>query len=477
MDEEMEEPIVGEGFEIDFIYEFDAPQYYDFTKPETLVEGRDAELWFESATSYPPSPFVLKMNWIYDNPADIASVSCHSRAESMNAAGDDSDNETDYEASAIDDNNRGPELCNDMDQDFPKSKTKPLVKPFLSRSSTLMKPTASYLAKHNQLEEFHFGRFLRSQKLMVKSEKSSQNSSTTENYATKRQKLEAGYLRKVSHLKHQALFLHKVPEKVGVLDVNSVHSRSRVTIPREPNLETAHRAQRNRAKVNSESGEHAKSNACTFKALPLNRKILEAPSLHPPKKSTLRPTEFQLFQLRTSERARQHAINNAAKVHNYDYISQNETRDFRRLNSVDAPKEEKCEAVQKIKTNPGTKKIHSHKEELDVFWNIKKETTDPMGYNFPTDKRILNEAPVELFSKLSLTSEVQTNLKSQSKMPSVTVGSKENAPGSFHLEHEMVKEKSHKFGRNQYQCGSELSDRRITEGGSRFNINRNLDIH
>lgn len=47
------------------------------------------------------------MNWIYDNPADIASVSCHSRAESMNAAGDDSDNETDYEASAIDDNNRG----------------------------------------------------------------------------------------------------------------------------------------------------------------------------------------------------------------------------------------------------------------------------------------------------------------------------------------------------------------------------------
>lgn len=24
-----------------------------------------------------------------------------------------------------------------------------------------MKPTASYLAKHNQLEEFHFGRFLR----------------------------------------------------------------------------------------------------------------------------------------------------------------------------------------------------------------------------------------------------------------------------------------------------------------------------
>lgn len=55
MDEEMEEPIVGEGFEIDFIYEFDAPQYYDFTKPETLVEGRDAELWFESATSYPPS--------------------------------------------------------------------------------------------------------------------------------------------------------------------------------------------------------------------------------------------------------------------------------------------------------------------------------------------------------------------------------------------------------------------------------------
>lgn len=34
--------------------------------------------------------------------------------------------------------------------------------------------------------------------------------------------------------------------QVGFLEINSVNCRSKVTIPREPNLETAHRAQRHR---------------------------------------------------------------------------------------------------------------------------------------------------------------------------------------------------------------------------------------
>ncbi|ESR35007.1 hypothetical protein CICLE_v10006545mg, partial [Citrus x clementina] len=217
------EPIVAEEFEVDFDYEFDAPQYHDFTLTETPAKAREVELWFDSAASYPPSPFILKFNWRYDFPADTASVSCDSRGGSTSSI--------------------GPEFCGDMDQDVSKSKTKSFAKSSIQRSSTLMKPTASYLAKYNQRQEFHFNHFLRSQKI-VKSEKSSLNSSTIENIATKRQKLEAGFLPKVSHLKHQTHFLHKVPVKVGFLEINSVNCRSKVTIPREPNLETAHRAQR-----------------------------------------------------------------------------------------------------------------------------------------------------------------------------------------------------------------------------------------
>lgn len=485
MDEEMEElvltaePIVAEEFEVDFDYEFDAPQYHDFTLPETPAKARENELWFDSAASYPPSPFILKFNWRYDFPADTASVSCDSRGGSMSSIGNVSYFETDSEAFDIYQINRGPEFCGDMDQDVSKSKTKSFAKSSIQRSSTLMKPTASYLAKYNQLQEFHFNHFLRSQKI-VKSDKSSLNSSTIENLATKRQKLEAGFLPKVSHLKHQTHFLHKVPVKVGLLEINSVNCRSKVTIPREPNLETAHRAKKHRAKakVDAESDEHAKSNACNFKARPLNRKILEAPLPHPPKKSTPQPTEFQEFQLRTSERARQHACNNVATMHNHNAISQNETKDSRRPNSVDALKEEKCEGVKKIKANPLNKKISSGKGDPGVFRNIRQDTAASMDNNFPMNKGSLNEPPIDLFRKLSLASEVHNNLKSQSKMPLVSKESKENAPQSFLLEHEMkvFKEKSQKFGRNQYQCGSESSESRITEGGSRFNFNRNLDI-
>ncbi|KAH9647448.1 TPX2 importin domain-containing protein [Citrus sinensis] len=535
MDEEMEElvltaePIVAAEFEVDFDYEFDAPQYHDFTLTETPAKARENELWFDSAASYPPSPFILKFNWRYDFPADTASVSCDSRGGSTSSIGNVSYFETDSEAFDIYQINRGPEFCGDMDQDVSKSKTKSFAKSSIQRSSTLMKPTASYLAKYNQLQEFHFNHFLRSQKI-VKSEKSSLNSSTIENIATKRQKLEAGFLPKVSHLKHQTHFLHKVPVKVGFLEINSVNCRSKVTIPREPNLETAHRAQRHRAKakVDAESDEHAKSNACNFKARPLNRKILEAPLPHPSKKSTPQPTEFQVilnmfesscsscdmsifldgfseisllhilgltqiaftalqeFQLRTSERARQHACNNVATMHNHNAISQSETKDSRRPNSVDALKEEKC-GVKKIKANPLNKKISSGKGDPGVFRNIRQDTAASMDSNmllialqenfsllthariscqdsnFPMNKGSLNEPPIDLFRKLSLASEVHNNLKSQSKMPLV-------------CKMKVFKEKSQKFGRNQYQCGSESSESRITEGGSRFNINRNLDI-
>lgn len=56
MDEEMEvEPVIFEAYEVDIEYEFDAARYFDFTREESFDEASQAELWFQSAGSYPPS--------------------------------------------------------------------------------------------------------------------------------------------------------------------------------------------------------------------------------------------------------------------------------------------------------------------------------------------------------------------------------------------------------------------------------------
>lgn len=58
MDEEMEENSVMYTFtaiEIDLDYEFDAARFFDFSRDESLQETLEAELWFQSRGSYPPS--------------------------------------------------------------------------------------------------------------------------------------------------------------------------------------------------------------------------------------------------------------------------------------------------------------------------------------------------------------------------------------------------------------------------------------
>ncbi|XVF09717.1 hypothetical protein REPUB_Repub07fG0119500 [Reevesia pubescens] len=430
----------------DIKYEFDAPHCYDFNRLETDWEAKEAELWFQSAGSYPPSPFAIKLNWRYDINVDEefgnGSIDCDDR-----------------------------EACNCFNEDNPRAKTNSGVKSSLSRSSTLMKPTASYLAKQNQSRAVHSSQLQRRlQKSLDRlDDKSTKSSSITEVNATKRQKLEAGYLCKVAHLKHQALFLHKKPITVLSLDGNSVHAKARPTIPREPELQTARRAQRHRSKVKTESDENAKSNVHFFKALPLNKKILEAPSFPLPKKSLPQPPEFHLFHLRTSERARQHASNNATKLPNYVSTTRNENTGLvRSFKSVDAL-EEKSEAVNTFKACPLNNKIISSKGEICVLQNL-KETTATMEFKFLRDMRLLDEPPIELFNKLSLSSEVHSGEKSEAKM-ALSKGFKENEPAPFLLQCQITnvaKENSQRNGGMQYPCRSD----RTTEIGRPLNINR-----
>ncbi|GMY17438.1 protein TPX2-like [Fagus crenata] len=486
MEEEMEEfvmePFVCE--ETDLNYEFDAARFYDFTRPETDWEAIEAECWFESAQPNPPSPFIIKLNWGKDGLVVNTSAKFRND-EHMNSIGNDSDSCTSSKVSSRDDNNKGAS---------PKSKPKSPVKSTLSRSSTLMKPTASHLAKQNKLQLRRFQK-----KLENIDEKSSGSSSVIDSQATKRQKLDAGYLRKltpishmiplraflnfakqVSHLKHQALLPHKEPKRVATIDINPVHPRPKVTIPREPDLATARRAQRHRSKINTESGEHAKSNAHIFKARPLNRKILEVPSLPLPKKSIPQLHEFQVFHLKTLERAMQHTSSNVGNISKFNSISQYEAMDSKRLYSLDASKQEKCATVKKIKARSNNKKILSSKGKIGVFQNFKQETRVPREFCFSSNKRFPEEPPIELFSKLSLASDAQHNGKSQSQMPLPTKSaflalikdSKENTPSPLHQAHEVInlfEEKLQGLDGKQYQCGSH---RMISEIGPQLYINR-----
>ncbi|KAM1820296.1 hypothetical protein FF2_001773 [Malus domestica] len=386
MDEEMVEFAreAFEGDEIDMDYEFDAPKFYDFTRPESDWEAEEAEEWLRSAGGYQPSPFLEKLlNWQKENHPEPVKTSTESKDVEVTRCSNLNNCMEAEVSAAVNDTDK--EFSNHMAQDTPKVKLKsPGKSPHLSRSSTLMKPTASQLAKQNHHREVHSNRLLRRvAKKLGKLDEKSQNSPPP----TKRQKLEAGYVRKVAEqLKHQPLWLHKVAKKVG-----ADGARPKVTVPKEPNLETANRARR-RTRLMPNQENNQKQVASPFNAQ--IEIIHRAPPWPSPKKSTIPATEFQVFRLRTSARAMQQTFNHqVTNGPDSSYLSENETTEIKGPNSVYALKQEKGQMIYKC-----------------VACSVKNKEL-----KFAIDKRCLKEPPTDLFSKLSLASDAQHNTKPQSK--------------------------------------------------------------
>ncbi|KAJ0903703.1 putative TPX2 central domain-containing protein [Helianthus annuus] len=303
-----------------------------------------------------------------------------------------------------------------------KSKTKSSWKPSCSRTSTLMKPTASQLAKQNQerlMDNFRF-------------QKSGNNSSVVESQAAKRQKLEGGHLCKVTDTNQQANFVHKAPKREGNVDGNLGHGRLRITVPRPPDLATAQRAQRIRQKDNG-GNEHVATRAHGFRARPLNRKIFEAPSFLHQKRSVPQLPEFQEFHLKTTERAVQNtaagpSTSSCCNINSktpqkptFAFGVESSSRGSKRPHVTGAPKQEDCETIHRFKALPLNKKIFSSKGDLGVFRSNKRETTVAMVFNFQTEKRAHHAPPVDLFNKLSLASEsgCQSHKPRLSRAPSI----------------------------------------------------------
>ncbi|KAL2516802.1 Cell cycle regulated microtubule associated protein [Abeliophyllum distichum] len=488
MEEEIEDNDMNEdveysftAYEIDLDYEFDAARFFDFSRAESTWEERQAELWFDTAGSYPPSPFMARLVRREEILAEGVNASSKPKdAETLNLLESEFEIEADREISALDMDNRdgkgqdrgtstnsqivsvqnfwnlyqnlpsGLTFYNHMiNSNHSKTQPKLSTKPSFQRTSTLMKPTVSQLAKQNLSHQAGDSRSNKS--FIGKTEKKTANLCGIESQATKRQKLEGGHLRKVVGSEQQNSFVHKA----RIQDVtigNTTQTKLRLTIPREPDLETANRAQRIRPKTSKEP-ESVTSTVRRFKALPLNRKILEAPSLLLPKRSTPHLPEFQEFHLKTSERAMQHtSADSKSTVHHSDKLqalqksSTSSTikcgnRDPRRLNVSSASRQEGFEPSYCFKALPLNKKILSSRGDIGVSLNSKKETTVPMEFNFQTEKRFHHNPPIELFNKLSLASETSSITGSESTFPGPTCisakDSKENRWGFIKQELEI----------------------------------------
>ncbi|KAF7148190.1 hypothetical protein RHSIM_Rhsim03G0172400 [Rhododendron simsii] len=478
MDEEMEDFVGGyfEVSEVDFDYEFDASCFFDFTRPESSLEAEQAERWFESAPSYPPSPFVIKLKRreVISVENGYASLKS-SDGESMISSSNNMDCDMDPEEFVQDENKKGPQYHYQMAQDILKTKTKSAGQSSKTRSSTLMTPTASHLAKLNREKEVHSNRFLgRSQKPLTKiDERSSKNSLAADSNATKRQKLESGYLRKVAHLNHQSLLSHKLP-KVRQVDASVMNPRLKVTVPREPALETAHRAQRHRFRNNSESGEHEKSKAPPFKARPLNSKVDSQSTFIAPSKKE-KQTTILIFSSVPFEDIREGYATlicscrltntvTALNAQNSESILKLGTTENERLNGEDSRKHDKFGTIKRVKARPLNKKIVLSKTKVVTYQNVKEEATAELQLS--NDNRLSDNPPIELFNKLSLKSNVEHNVRSQTKPPLRPKGPKENVPGS-------LKQEVRGYGRKQSQCSGEC---RIPDNEPRMNINRSMDI-
>ncbi|KAG5056884.1 hypothetical protein JHK86_011880 [Glycine max] len=467
-EEDVEIEHVFIAHEIDLDYEFDAARFFDFTRPETPSEAHEAQLWFQNAAGYPPSPFVRRL-LVAREDLFLEDVSDSPKSEHVECASNVVDDEKSSVPLGIGFSDTAFENCGMAQQVYfvecrllvllsflrlhathvltesPKtlgenisgllagiqqndgtrslqvptgltfgSKTisnnlNSKAKSAVPKSSTLMKPTASQLAKQNRPSKNIGSRF---QKLLTRNEHNLSISSGVESQAAKRQKLEGGLLCKVSDVKQQTNFFHKAPMMAVAVEQNSACSKLKLTNPREPDLRTARRGQRIRPK-NVREAEHVTVPAPRFKARPLNRKILEAPSLLPHKRSTPRLPEFQEFHLKTLERAMQHTSAMSSSLHYDDSDKgwdkhttvsalENRIKDLRRpAAAAAAPTDDGLGFTHIFKAQSLNKKILPSKGNGGVFHNSKHETTVPMESDLQTEKEVQHDPPIELFSKLT----------------------------------------------------------------------------
>ncbi|XP_052178024.1 protein TPX2 isoform X2 [Diospyros lotus] len=530
-------------FLIDETYEFSAPRFFDFVNGETDEDMRQAELWFDTALSYAPSPFMPRIK--AGRSVQLESLCDFSEAEQAHQAPSETtssnvkeepapephndqtrpDPQTEEEQVTLNTSTGGEESLSNVvpdskqsceakdsevatenaeapNEEDKKSITQGTCTPkvtLVSRKGSNSLQTDS--KKHQTAKKIasmvkNPPSALRSQnRSQLSQAKSSKLASAVkrgtnpktavatpsfahENQAIKKQKLEGGKSRQILNVKPQVLHhnksrpglsssslnpcasaakTRKEDRKVYVAAVPFVsmaemlrkfqsgtremslppmkgsvshedaasmaHRKPKLTLtrPKEPELETAQRIRTVRVKSSAELEEEMMAKIPKFKARPLNKKILDAPSLPAPPRSSPHVPEFQEFHLETMVRANKNAetsTESASQNHESrkphltapkSPVLQTSLRARPpKIKSYEELEREELEKAPKFKARPLNKRIFESKGDLGLFCNVKRHVTVPQEFHFAIDERIPPPAPVfDLFDKLSLNSEPQ----------------------------------------------------------------------
>ncbi|KAL4311054.1 hypothetical protein GQ457_01G000280 [Hibiscus cannabinus] len=434
----------------------------DEFKGESEEEARKAELWFETALSYGPSPFMARIkggsrsvhveslcnfneedqmqkasessdapapnNNLEDKPkaelvpdevqeevkSSEAQVETNQIVTEAQSANDDKDKENTVTVCAQE-NGSAPTEKSHLNVPGDEDKGKSAVQVKLSRQILNVKP-------HNLTHK---------SKLGLTSGSSNRCSSTAKNQTNwiertscticingrNDEKVSIIYQRFVTSSQFSVKFLTN-QDNAATVQMPTL----KLTRPKEPEFETAQRTRPFRVKSAAELEEEMMAKIPKFKARPLNKKIFVAPTLPSLPRSTPKPPEFQEFHLETMARASKNAEtssvastevsrqNNQWKPH----LTEPKTpvlqtslraRPIKVKSSIELEQEE-LEKAPKFKARPLNKKIFESKGELGIFCNAKKQVTIPQEFHFATHERVPPPASVfDLFDKLSLNSE------------------------------------------------------------------------
>ncbi|KAJ8556147.1 hypothetical protein K7X08_022905 [Anisodus acutangulus] len=198
-----------------------------------------------------------------------------------------------------------------------------------------------------------------------------------------------------------------------------------LTRPKEPEFVTAQRVRPTRVKSSAELEEEMMAKIPKFKALPLNKKILEISTLPALPKSTPQLPEFKEFHLQTMARANQNAETStvasieSSQSHQWkpSHLTAPKSPVLKtslrarppKIKSSKEMEKEELEKVPKFKARPLNKKIFESKGDLRMFCNTKRQVTVPQEFHFATNERTPANVAELLFDKLSLNSEPQND--------------------------------------------------------------------
>ncbi|XP_073308536.1 protein TPX2-like isoform X1 [Primulina huaijiensis] len=531
----LEESLSMNPFAIDNVYEFSAPRFYDFLREETNEDIRKAELWFENARSYAPSPFNPRIKAIRSVQTQI--LCKFDEDEQLNEVTETSESASNSELQAdlgsteakeevapaeikmqnseiekISDNKgtcsqenesqvAGNEASSAVPADVQGTQITPAPsKKIENKSSHSARKIASLLKNPSAMKskyQLQNSQVKSIKRANVKRENSAKNNVGTPNLAhdypaIKKQKLEGGQSRQIQTINKPANLPHKtrlgtvsnssnlrlsnaaktckeerrmyvrepavpfvsmaemmnkfqsstremtLPRSSSVSQSNATGTvqqrklKLTLTRPKTPEFETSQRVRSTKIKSSAELEEEMMAKIPKFKALPLNKKILEAPTRTAIQKSAPQPPQFKEFHLETMSRANQKAETSTVASIEPTQEQNNEwkpqltapkspllqtylrARPPRVKTSIEL-EEEELKKVPQFKARPLNRKILESKGEIGLLSNTKKPVTIPQEFHFAIDKRIPPPTAVlDLFDKLSLVSEPPPH---QEKLP------------------------------------------------------------